>query len=251
MTAKAKILLLAGTLDARRLAECLPRLFPNAEITASFAGAVSTLPELGVPTRVGGFGGSQGLAHFCRSNGIDLLIDATHSFAATISHNAVSAATEIGIPHFRLLRPQWQSQSGDRWHKVADLEEAAEVLPRGSRPFIAVGRKEIGRFCHRIDVRAITRMIEPPAAELPKGWELLLSRPNVHVEKERQLLAAKRITHVVSKNSGGDASYAKIEAARELKLPVILVQRPPLPDAPCFKTVEDLCQAITPWISPA
>ncbi|WP_417688202.1 cobalt-precorrin-6A reductase [Roseibium sp.] len=244
MRDRLKVLLLAGTQEARQLAKRLPEVLPAAKITASFAGAVTELPDLGLPTRIGGFGGGSGLADYCRSQDIDLIVDATHPFAVQMSRNAASVAEMSGIQIVRLERPPWEPQAGDRWQIVADLAEAATLLPARSRPFIAVGRKEIGRFYHRKDIDAVVRMIEPPEVPLPALWQLVLARPSREVGVEQEFLQSRAVTHVVAKNSGGHASYAKIEAARNLGLPVLLADRPELPKVPSFGSIEALCDAV-------
>ncbi|WP_417671703.1 cobalt-precorrin-6A reductase [Roseibium sp.] len=239
-----KILLLAGTQEARLLPNLLQKHMPDVQVIASFAGAVSQLPDLGVPTRVGGFGGPEGLADYCRSEEIDFLVDATHPFAAQISRNACHAARLVALPLFRLTRAPWAETDGDGWHRVGDLDAAASCLPAGSKPFIAVGRKEIKRFCHRSDLEAVVRMIERPTCSLPAGWSLQLSRPSKTSREEEAFFRTHGITHVVSKNSGGEASYAKIAAARALSLPVIMIDRPDLPQAIEFHDPSALCEAI-------
>ncbi|MCR9280512.1 MAG: cobalt-precorrin-6A reductase [Rhodobacteraceae bacterium] len=232
MTAKADhILLLAGTSEARQLARTLAETFPESRLTASFAGAVRDLPDLGVPTRVGGFGGTDGLLAFMRHEGITFIVDATHPFAAQMSHNAAEAAKMLKVPLVRLERPCWQPGEGDAWTNVLTMDDAARALPDGARAFLAIGRKEIERFTHRNDIFGLVRMIEPPKTRLPSAWELILSRPPASADEEVSLFLEKNITHVVTKNSGGSRSYAKIEAARVLKRPVIMIARPDLPEA--------------------
>lgn len=248
MTAEAKhILLLAGTSEARQLGKSLADAFPENRLTASFAGAVRVLPDLGVPTRVGGFGGVEGLLAFLRQENITAIVDATHPFAAQMSRNAAEAAKTLNIPLLRLERPAWQPDENDRWTHVLTMNQAAEALPAGARAFLAIGRKEIERFAHRTDVFGLARMIEPPPNPLPTSWELLLSRPPASAAQEISLFRDRNITHVVTKNSGGSRSFAKIEAARFLKLPVIMIARPTLPDmetAPSVAAVVDRCRQI-------
>ncbi|MGX1497970.1 cobalt-precorrin-6A reductase [Roseibium aggregatum] len=241
MTAEANhILLLAGTSEARQLGKTLAEAFPESRLTASFAGVVRDLPDLGVPTRVGGFGGVEGLLAYLRQEKITAIVDATHPFAAQMSHNAAEAAKTLNMPLLRLERPSWQPGESDRWTHVVSMDEAAMALPTGARAFLAIGRKEIERFTHRTDIFGLARMIEPPPAPLPGSWELLLSRPPASAAEEISLFRDRNITHVVTKNSGGSRSFAKIEAARALKLPVIMIARPQLPDAETAPTVAAL-----------
>lgn len=229
--AERRILVLAGTIEARRLIAPLARM-RDFEVIASLAGAVANPGALGVETRIGGFGGADGLADYLARQRIDALVDATHPYASTISANAVRAAELAGVPLIRLERPEWVREPGDDWIMVRDLQEAAERLPAGAHAFLSVGRKEISAFAGRRDIRCLMRMIDPPedGTPLPPG-ELLLARPSPNEAEERDLMIAHGITHLVAKNSGGPASYAKISAARGLGLPVIMLARPALPEA--------------------
>ncbi|WP_346915634.1 cobalt-precorrin-6A reductase [uncultured Roseibium sp.] len=244
MTKKHHILILAGTPEARRLAHALAERFPDVGLTVSFAGAVSDIADPGIPARTGGFGGAEGLAAFIDQEHVTLIIDATHPFADQISRNAVEAAKTKGVPLIRYERPAWKQQSGDRWEHVSSLAEAAERLPAEARVFLAIGRKEIAAFTHRTDLFAVARMIEPPDVPLPHHWHLELSRPAQAVEAEEDLLRAHRITHLVSKNSGGSRSHAKIEAARRLRIPVIMIERPAPASAKTFGDCDDVLRLV-------
>lgn len=226
MTKADHILLLAGTHEARLLARTLAERFPDTRLTASFAGAVSDLPDLGVPTRVGGFGGAEGLSAYLEAEAVTVLIDATHPFAAQMSRNAVAAAERTRTPLIRLERPAWTAGAGDTWQHFACLEDAAAALPSEARVFLSVGRKDIGLFTHRTDLFGLARMIEPPAEPLPDHWRLILARPPQSAKEEAGLLQGNRISHLVTKNSGGARAHAKIEAARQLGLPVLMIDRP-------------------------
>ena len=225
------VLLLAGTAEARQLAARLAADFPHIRLIASFAGAVSDLPDLGVPARVGGFGGVEGLIDYLTREEISLVIDATHPFAAQMSHNTWEATSRLGLPLIRLERPAWTPEPGDSWLAVSTPEAAANALPADARAFLAIGRKDIHCFAHRSDLFCLARMIEPPGIALPDHWALVLARPPQTAAEEVRLFRQHRITHVVAKNSGGGRSYPKLEAARELKLPVIMFERPELPAA--------------------
>ncbi len=230
MTAdKPHILLLAGTFEARVLAAKLQQRFPSTRVTASFAGAVKDLPDLGVPTHIGGFGGIEGLCQYLQTQKISLIIDATHPFAAQMSWNAFHAAEREDVAILRLERPAWQQAPNDLWHPVASMVDAADAIPDGARAFLAVGRKEIATFYRRSDIIGTARMIEPPPLPLPDHWSLVLARPPQSTGEEVKLFTERGITHVVTKNSGGTRAYAKIEAARQMQLPVIMVDRPELP----------------------
>ena len=244
------ILLLAGTFEARQIASRLTSEFPDLQVTASFAGAVRDLPDLGVPTRIGGFGGVLGLTDYLLKERIQLIIDATHPFAAQMSRNAAEACERIELPLFRLERAAWRSVEGDNWRAAASVQDAVATLPTNSRAFLAVGRKEIQLFATRNDIYGLARMIEPPSPPVPLHWDLVHARPASDVEDEIALLTTHRITHVVTKNSGGTRSYAKIEAARRLQLPITMVDRPELPVAETVSEVPELLDKIRNLFGP-
>jgi len=249
MTEKHHILILAGTPEARKLARALADRFPDVRLTASFAGAVSDIPDPGIPARTGGFGGVEGLAAFIEQEQVTLVIDATHPFAEQISRNAVQAAKAGGVPLIRFERPEWKPEPGERWEIVSSLAEAAERLPSEARVFLAIGRKEIAAFSHRSDLFAVARMIEPPDVPLPGHWHLELSRPPQTVEAEEDLLRTHRITHLVSKNSGGSRSHGKIEAARRLRIPVIMIDRPAPAGAQTCSDIEDVLRLVAQTVT--
>jgi precorrin-6A/cobalt-precorrin-6A reductase len=175
-----------------------------------------------------------------RKQQIDGLIDATHPFAAQISFNAAAAAAEVGIPHLMLIRPVWERTEGDRWIEVDDHEAAAATLPDlAQRIFLTIGRQELAAFAHLQDLWFLMRMIDPPLpdAAVPPG-KLLLERGPFSLDEERSLLKQYQIGAIVSKNSGGDATYAKIIAARELGIPVVMIQRPPIPPGDSVADIE-------------
>jgi precorrin-6A/cobalt-precorrin-6A reductase len=194
-----------------------------------------------VPVRIGGFGGPQGLADHLKSNRIDRLIDATHPYAAQMSAHAVQAARLAGVPLLALHRPAWHPVAGDRWTEVADTPEAAGALgetPR--RVFLALGRNEIAAFAaapqHHYLVRSVDP-VEPPLAVPSAAY--IQARGPFREADDRALLAAHAIDVVVSKNSGGNAAYGKIAAARTLGIAVVLLRRPVLPEVPAVETVDD------------
>jgi precorrin-6A/cobalt-precorrin-6A reductase len=235
-----RVLILGGTTEARRLAE---RLAPRADLDVrlSLAGRTRNPVPHPVPVRIGGFGGAEGLAAYLKAERIDRLIDATHPYAAIMSANAAQAAKLSGVPLLALRRPAWRAVAGDRWTEVADTHEAARALgdaPR--RVFLALGRNEIAAFesapQHHYLVRSVDP-VEPPLA-VPHAIYIRARGP-FREEDDRALLAAHAIDVVVSKNSGGDAAYGKIAAARALGVEVLLLRRPALPDVPAVETVED------------
>ena len=242
MSAK-RLLILGGTGEAIALARDLSHR-SQVEVITSLAGQTKkpVLPQGSL--RRGGFGGSDGLRDFLENEEIALVADATHPFAATISANAVSACAASGRPYLRLERPPWQAVEGDVWQRVASAEDAAAALPAGAKVMITVGRRERGPFFARRDISIIARMIEPPDVEVPENCEVLLARPPFSLEGEIELMHQRQIDHLVSKNSGGHATYAKIEAARALGLPVIMIERPEKAAAPTANTVEALLAMI-------
>ena len=237
---KKRLLILGGTGDAAELAA---RASQNAEIevVSSLAGRTQQpcTPKTGT-VRIGGFGGAAGLAAFLLDRPIDLLIDATHPFAAQISANAAVAAADCNVPYLMLVRPAWERVEGDRWIEVASHSEAAiALLGQSQRVFLTTGRQELAAFAGLDAIWFLMRAIDPPALNTPvPNGKLLLARGPFTLEDERQLLLEYQIDTIVSKNSGGSATYAKIAAARELGIPVVMVQRPPSPDVEQVADVE-------------
>ncbi len=233
-----KILILAGTHDARLLANKL--VAQNYDVTSSFAGVTENpiLPEGNI--RLGGFGGIEGMRDYLRTENIDLVIDATHPFAAIISNHAVQAAPNI----MRLQRAAWVELKTDRWVNVADTAEAVAALPFSARVILTIGRKEIEPFTLRADLSGLARMIEPPAHPLHWPWTLILERPPFDVAHEIGLLRVHQVTHLVSKNAGGRATVAKLEAARNLGVCVVMIARPLKPDIETFTNVDAIAAHI-------
>lgn len=219
------VLILGGTTEARELAELLAAM-PGVSATLSLAGRTMAPAAQPVPVRVGGFGGAEGLASYLRDHRIDLMVDATHPFAARISGNAAEAAARAGVPLLALRRPEWVRQRGDRWLEVPAIGDAAGAL--GARPrrvFLAIGRQEVAAFEAAPQHFYLVRSVDPAEAALPNA-EYLLSRGPFRLEDEVALLGRHRIDAIVAKNSGGAATYAKIEAARRLGIEVVMVRRP-------------------------
>ncbi|GAA5078718.1 cobalt-precorrin-6A reductase [Nocardia iowensis] len=182
--------------------------------------------------RVGGFGGVDGLREWLRTNEIGALVDATHPFAGVISANAAAAATDLGLPLVHVRRPGWSAQPGDRWIRVPDLAAAAKSVGElGERVFLTIGRQGVGAFAGLTRPWFLIRAIDPPEGALPANHELLLARGPFTLEDESRLLADKRIDVLVTKDSGGDQTDAKLIAARSAGIPVVMIDRPPLPDA--------------------
>ncbi|MBD2777789.1 cobalt-precorrin-6A reductase [Iningainema tapete] len=241
-----RVLILGGTGDASQLAALAANL-PGIEVKVSLAGRTRQPKDVSGDVRIGGFGGVSGLTAYLRDEAIDLLIDATHPFAAQISFNAAAAATELGIPRLMVVRPQWQPVAGDNWIEVDNTEAAAAVLPSiAKQVFLTVGRQELGAFAHLENIWFLMRMIDPPSPDalVPKGM-LLYDKGPFELVAERSLVQQYNIDTVVSKNSGGDATYAKIIAARELGIKVVMVKRPTMPAGEQVADVENALK----WMS--
>jgi precorrin-6A/cobalt-precorrin-6A reductase len=227
-----RLLILGGTGDAVELARQAINI-PGLEVISSLAGRTSTPKSLVGAVRVGGFGGEAGLVEYLQAEQIDLLIDATHPFAAKISWNAEGAVRKVGIPWLMLIRPGWTRLPQDDWIEVESIEAAVAGIPASAeRIFLTIGRQQLAPFASLTDKWCLMRSIDPPDASilLPPG-ELLLDRGPFSLEQELKLLTDYRIDAIVTKNSGGNTTYAKIIAARELGLPVIMVERPIVPES--------------------
>ncbi|MFE9675267.1 cobalt-precorrin-6A reductase [Streptomyces sp. NPDC006259] len=226
----AHVLVLGGTTEARELAAALAAR-PGVRVTSSLAGRVSRPGALAGDVRVGGFGGADGLAAWLGEHGADAVVDATHPFAAGITANAARATTAAGVPLVVLRRPGWRPGPGDRWHPVGSLAQAAELLPAvGGRVFLTTGRLGLAAFAHLTAPYFVVRAVEPPEPPMPPHTEVVLARGPFTVADELVLLREHRIDVLVTKDSGGAATAAKLTAARRLGLPVVVVRRPPLPE---------------------
>jgi precorrin-6A/cobalt-precorrin-6A reductase len=220
--------LLAGSSEASTLATRLSQL-PEFSVTSSFAGRVSKLSLPPGDVRVGGFGGPDGLATWIRDHRIDAVLDATHPFTARMPRHVVLACQSVAVPHLRVLRPPWRPEPADRWSEAADFQGAARSLRTSGarRIFLTIGRQELRPFADaRPDSWFLIRSIERPDPLPLANCEVLLSRGPFHVEDEIALMRTHRIDTLVTKNSGGSAAAAKLEAARTLQVPVVMIARP-------------------------
>ena len=234
------VLILGGTLEARRLAEHLAARREYA-VTLSLAGRTVTPAQHSVPVRIGGFGAAKGLADYLRAENIGTLIDATHPYAAVISGNAAQAARTAGIPLLALRRPPWIAVAGDRWTEVADAAAAVPALgKRPRRVFLAIGRQEIAPFAQVPQHYYLVRSVEPiaPPLTVPHAHYIVARGPFSEAD-DRALLTEHRIDAIVAKNSGGTATYGKIAAARALGIAVIMLRRPGLPEVPSVATIQE------------
>jgi precorrin-6A/cobalt-precorrin-6A reductase len=240
-----RLLILGGTSEARALAEALAD-HADLDVTTSLAGrTVAPRMPLGA-IRVGGFGGAAGMADYIASAGIDIVVDATHPYATAISAHAIEACRTAARPLLRLDRPAWQAQRGDHWIVADSLAAVARLLPEvGRRAFLTIGVKELDAFSQAKDTWFLLRLVDRPSGPIPlPDFELVLARGPFEQRDERDLLIRHGIDVVVAKNSGGEATYGKIAAARDLGLPVLLLRRSPLPPA---QTAASLAAALA-WI---
>jgi len=233
-----KVLLLAGTSEARHLAQSLIG-DGRFDVVASLAGVTRAPADLGVETISGGFGGAEGLRTYLVAKGIDALVDATHPFANIMTRTACGVASELDLPHVILQRPEWLPQPGDDWHFVDALEQAADLIPHTATVFLGSGRQTLHSFANLSDRRLICRLIDPPNRPFPfANGRFQVGRPPFSIADEVAFFKAEGIDWLVIKNSGGDNSGSKLDAARELGLPVILQNRPALPESAHVATPE-------------
>ena len=240
MTERTRILILGGTGEAAALAMRLGRIM-TFEVVISLAGRTKLPAALPGEVRRGGFGGPEGLARYLTERHIALVIDATHPFAAVISRNAAEACRAAGVPRAALVRPPWRQQPEDRWTTVPDMDAAAALLPDlGTRVFLTSGRQGIEAFAPLEQIWFLVRLIEPPDGPLPlANHAVIYGRGPFTVDLELALLEQHEIGVLVSKNSGGAATHAKLEAARRRGLPVVMIERPPPPDGELVQSVDD------------
>lgn len=235
-----RVLLLGGTTEATALAHA----FAKAGIDAifSYAGRTANPIEQPLPTRLGGYGGVKGLADYIIDAGITHIVDATHPFATQISRNAVEACAMTNTPLIAHERPEWRAQPGDQWLHVTDTQAAVSALPtHPARIFLAIGKQTLPAFAAQPQHFYLLRLVDAPDAALPvPNAEVVLDRGPFTVESDTDLMRAHAITHVVAKNSGGSGALAKLEAARRLHLPVILIARPAIADRRIARTADDV-----------
>ncbi len=224
-----RLLILGGTGDAAALAEAVQQSFGDGiETINSLAGRTRQPRELAGRVRTGGFGGPDGLARYLRETRVDLVVDATHPYATQISANAQAACEAAGVPRLMLVRPPWTRQAGDNWIVVSDAAEAAARVPEfGSRAFLTLGSGDVSAFAGLDGVCLLLRVAEEPEQLPLPGAELVVGRGPFREADEQRLLTEWRIDVIVSRNSGGPATSAKITAARRLAIPVIMIERPP------------------------
>ena len=234
------LLILGGTGEALELAERCAQSMDLRIITA-LAGRTHDPVTAAGELRRGGFGGSRGLARYLRREQVDVVIDATHPFAGQISAHVADACAALALPLLHLVRPPWIAEPQDRWYPVADAQAAAGLLSElGQRVFYAAGHKDVDYFINLPSLHFIVRLIEPP--EPPLGlisYELILERGPFRIKDELDLLNRYRIDTIVCKNSGGAGGYGKLAAARVLRIPVVMIERPALSLGPSVASVPD------------
>jgi precorrin-6A/cobalt-precorrin-6A reductase len=232
-----RVLLLGGTGEARRLATRL--VDDGVPVVSSLAGRVAdpVLPPGDV--RVGGFGGAVGLAAWLQEHPVAAVVDATHPFAAGMTANAAQASALTGVPLLRLQRPGWTAQPGDDWRWVDSLAEAAGAVAGFAQVFVTTGRQGLAAFAG-VTAHCVVRAVDPPDPPMPARTTVVLARGPFTVDEERALMTEHGIDVVVTKDSGGHMTEAKLTAARDLGIPVVLVRRPPVPPGvPVVATVEE------------
>lgn len=221
-----RILILGGTTEASQLADAIAGA--GLDAVFSYAGRTGVPKAQPLPTRIGGFGGVAGLVAYLGANRISHVVDATHPFAAQISGNAAEACAAAAVPLLVLARPEWAAQAGDFWTHVPDTNAAVAALPdSGARVFLAIGKQTLAPFAARPGNHYLLRLVDPPEAALPLPQAtVVIDTGPFTVDGDLALLRAHGITHIVAKNAGGAGAEAKLVAARQLGLPVILIDRP-------------------------
>jgi len=239
-SATTRALILGGTSDANRLADAVARLGWHA--IYSYAGRTEAPAAQSLPTRSGGFGGASGLADYIRQQNITHVVDATHPFAAEMSRNAIAACAATGTALIALERAPWTRIAGDTWIEVPDEAAAAAALP-GQRTsvFLAIGRQHLAAFARKPQHAYTLRFVDAPDAALPlPDARVIVSRGPFTLAGDLELMRSRGIEWVVARNAGGSGARAKIDAARELGLPVVMIVRPDLPERPRTESIADV-----------
>ena len=237
-----RILIFGGTTEARLLADRL--VAEGFDVVTALAGVTKEpmLPRGEIHRSR--FGGTGGIVAYVADQGFGAIVDATHPFAVQISSNIAAAGNQLALPCFRLERPPWRPETGDQWTELVDAETAARAVPRHGHVLLTLGHRGLEPFLARSDLSGVVRVIEPIKQNLPPAWRLFEKRPPYLVEEELDLLDKERITVLVTKNSGGDATAAKLIAARERKIPVVMIARPRKPGMTSFSNVATLVEAL-------
>jgi precorrin-6A/cobalt-precorrin-6A reductase len=239
-SATTRALILGGTSDANRLADAIARA--RIDAIYSYAGRTQSPVAQSQPIRIGGFGGATGLIEFIKAERITHLIDATHPFATEMSRHAVAACAALALPLIALERAPWTRVAGDRWIEVDNIDAAVAALPETpARVFLAIGRQHLAPFAAKPQHVYTLRFVDPSDGALPlPETEIIVSRGPFTLEGDLELLRTRNIAWVVARNSGGAGARAKIDAARALGLPVVMIARPALPERRRVETVEEV-----------
>jgi precorrin-6A/cobalt-precorrin-6A reductase len=236
-----RALILGGTADASLLAAAIARA--NIDAIYSYGGRTRAPADQPLPTRIGGFGGVSGLADYIRRESITHVIDATHPFAAEMSRNTVEACEQTGAPLIALERAPWTKGPGDDWFEVADVSAAVAALPETpAKIFLAIGRQHIAPFASKPQHTYTLRFVDPPEAPLPFAADVIVSRGPFTLDGELEMMCTRGIAWIIARNSGGNGARAKIDAARMLGLPVIMISRPHLPERQRVESVAEIMQ---------
>lgn len=237
MTSRTKILILAGSGEARKLIDFLLK-DQSVDVVSSLSGATRHPKALTGKNRNGRFGGRDSQRAYILNENFDLVIDATHPFAAKISERTMDICREISIPCLHVRRLEWTAQEGDNWTMLDHPEDAAKHIPDGSTVFLATGRSTLESFSNLGGRKLICRQIDPPDGEFPfENGSYLVGSPPFSVVDEEKLFARLGIDFLIVKNAGGLPSRTKLDAARTLGIEVLMLKRPPLPDGPCVQSV--------------
>ncbi|NIZ59688.1 cobalt-precorrin-6A reductase [Sedimentitalea sp. CY04] len=235
-----RILLLGGTTEASALAKQLA--MAGRDAVFSYAGRTARPASQPLPMRQSGFGGVAGLVEYLHCEGITHVVDATHPFAAQMSANAVAACSEAGVALCALERQPWQAGEGDNWISVGDMQGAVDALHvEGARVFLAIGKQNLDIFAAKPDNHYLLRLVDAPEAALPlPDCEVVVARGPFDAASDQALMAEHGITHVVAKNAGGAGAEAKLQAARALGVPIVMIDRPQVPDRMILRSVGEV-----------
>lgn len=241
-----RVLLLGGTTEASLLARVLAQ--HGVEAVFSYAGRTESPVAQPLPTRVGGFGGVAGLAGYLQAESISHVVDATHPFAAQMSLNAIAACAAAGVPLLGFERAAWVAENGDDWRLVPDLAAAVDALPiTPTRVFLAIGKQHLADFARKPQHHYLLRLVDAPGTLPLANATAVVARGPFDLAGDLALLREHQITHIVAKNSGGTGARAKLDAARALRLPVVMIDRPHLPP----RRVVDSVAQVLGWLGHA
>ena len=233
-----RILLLGGTADARMIADALAKM-DHVDAELSLAGVLSAPPKMALPLRIGGFGGVAGLVRYLKDHKVTTLIDATHPYAAQMSAHAAAACDQAKVNRLTLWRPPWVPEEDDDWQGFDAWADLINAIPAGARVFMAAGQDGMKALPPAPSFTVLARALAQPDG-LPDHVEMITALPAKTAEQEIALLTDHQISHIICKNSGGRSSQAKLIAARRLRIPVLMLNRPPPPPEPCFPDAKAL-----------